>query len=148
MLVRPPSLLSASSAASDVYKRRSGVKRARACVCACMRTRACAFDLRCACVRACACASSHIDWEQDGLVRAIVHSCVCASLCMCACLCIYPVSYTYLRAHETPEQLVCRLLREKKKGRWTGIGGYDEPNHNNVYKQRYTITQVICCVYS
>ena len=27
--------------------------------------------------------------------------------------CIY-VSYTYLRAHETPEHLVCRLLLEKK----------------------------------
>src|SRR5665254_26122 len=26
-----------------------------------------------------------------------------------------PVSYTHLRAHETPEQLVCRRLREKKK---------------------------------
>src|SRR5674536_383830 len=25
-----------------------------------------------------------------------------------------PVSYTHLRAHETPEQLVCRLLLEKK----------------------------------
>ena len=24
------------------------------------------------------------------------------------------VSYTHLRAHETPEQLVCRLLLEKK----------------------------------
>src|SRR5674536_375288 len=29
-----------------------------------------------------------------------------------------PVSYTHLRAHETPEQLVCRLLLEKKKKRW------------------------------
>ena len=26
-----------------------------------------------------------------------------------------PVSYTHLRAHENPEQLVCRLLLEKKK---------------------------------
>src|SRR5678815_1070306 len=26
-----------------------------------------------------------------------------------------PVSYTHLRAHETPEQLVCRLLLQKKK---------------------------------
>ena len=26
-----------------------------------------------------------------------------------------PVSYKHLRAHETPEQLVCRLLLEKKK---------------------------------
>ena len=29
-----------------------------------------------------------------------------------------PVSYTHLRAHETPEQLVCRLLLEK--GGFTG----------------------------
>src|SRR5678815_271784 len=28
---------------------------------------------------------------------------------------LYPVSYTHLRAHETPEHLVCRLLLEKKK---------------------------------
>eukprot|EP00658_Telonema_sp_P-2_P065260 TRINITY_DN54549_c0_g1_i1.p1 TRINITY_DN54549_c0_g1~~TRINITY_DN54549_c0_g1_i1.p1 ORF type:complete len:118 (+),score=6.27 TRINITY_DN54549_c0_g1_i1:355-708(+) len=28
---------------------------------------------------------------------------------------IQPVSYTHLRAHETPEHLVCRLLLEKKK---------------------------------
>eukprot|EP00658_Telonema_sp_P-2_P066593 TRINITY_DN5557_c0_g1_i9.p1 TRINITY_DN5557_c0_g1~~TRINITY_DN5557_c0_g1_i9.p1 ORF type:complete len:101 (-),score=14.51 TRINITY_DN5557_c0_g1_i9:75-377(-) len=29
--------------------------------------------------------------------------------------CPGPVSYTHLRAHETPEHLVCRLLLEKKK---------------------------------
>src|SRR5678815_147263 len=29
--------------------------------------------------------------------------------------CAGPVSYTHLRAHETPEHLVCRLLLEKKK---------------------------------
>ena len=28
---------------------------------------------------------------------------------------IQPVSYTHLRAHETPEHLVCRLLLEKQK---------------------------------
>ena len=30
-----------------------------------------------------------------------------------------PVSYTHLRAHETPEHLVCRLLLEKKKTKKT-----------------------------
>eukprot|EP00658_Telonema_sp_P-2_P016084 TRINITY_DN16235_c0_g1_i2.p1 TRINITY_DN16235_c0_g1~~TRINITY_DN16235_c0_g1_i2.p1 ORF type:complete len:396 (+),score=37.92 TRINITY_DN16235_c0_g1_i2:94-1281(+) len=30
---------------------------------------------------------------------------------------ITPVSYTHLRAHETPEHLVCRLLLEKKKNK-------------------------------
>src|SRR5678815_5818870 len=29
--------------------------------------------------------------------------------------CFQSVSYTHLRAHETPEHLVCRLLLEKKK---------------------------------
>src|SRR5678815_2963225 len=29
--------------------------------------------------------------------------------------CLAAVSYTHLRAHETPEHLVCRLLLEKKK---------------------------------
>eukprot|EP01017_Pseudomicrothorax_dubius_P047349 TRINITY_DN8498_c0_g1_i1.p1 TRINITY_DN8498_c0_g1~~TRINITY_DN8498_c0_g1_i1.p1 ORF type:complete len:138 (-),score=29.90 TRINITY_DN8498_c0_g1_i1:3-416(-) len=32
---------------------------------------------------------------------------------------IRPVSYTHLRAHETPEHLVCRLLLEKKKKKQT-----------------------------
>eukprot|EP00658_Telonema_sp_P-2_P038496 TRINITY_DN27609_c0_g1_i2.p1 TRINITY_DN27609_c0_g1~~TRINITY_DN27609_c0_g1_i2.p1 ORF type:complete len:262 (+),score=37.49 TRINITY_DN27609_c0_g1_i2:213-998(+) len=32
-----------------------------------------------------------------------------------ACVKGYSVSYTHLRAHETPEHLVCRLLLEKKK---------------------------------
>eukprot|EP00658_Telonema_sp_P-2_P023432 TRINITY_DN19388_c0_g1_i3.p1 TRINITY_DN19388_c0_g1~~TRINITY_DN19388_c0_g1_i3.p1 ORF type:complete len:269 (-),score=75.80 TRINITY_DN19388_c0_g1_i3:15-821(-) len=30
---------------------------------------------------------------------------------------VEPVSYTHLRAHETPEHLVCRLLLEKKKNK-------------------------------
>src|SRR5665254_12837 len=30
-------------------------------------------------------------------------------------ICLKAVSYTHLRAHETPEHLVCRLLLEKKK---------------------------------
>eukprot|EP00658_Telonema_sp_P-2_P045838 TRINITY_DN33858_c0_g1_i1.p1 TRINITY_DN33858_c0_g1~~TRINITY_DN33858_c0_g1_i1.p1 ORF type:complete len:118 (-),score=34.35 TRINITY_DN33858_c0_g1_i1:28-381(-) len=36
------------------------------------------------------------------------------------------VSYTHLRAHETPEHLVCRLLLEKKKK-------HKKPHHNNSY---------------
>eukprot|EP00658_Telonema_sp_P-2_P047650 TRINITY_DN36250_c0_g1_i1.p2 TRINITY_DN36250_c0_g1~~TRINITY_DN36250_c0_g1_i1.p2 ORF type:complete len:103 (+),score=12.75 TRINITY_DN36250_c0_g1_i1:505-813(+) len=34
-------------------------------------------------------------------------------------LCVDTVSYTHLRAHETPEHLVCRLLLEKKKKKAT-----------------------------
>src|SRR5674536_398869 len=37
-----------------------------------------------------------------------------------------PVSYTHLRAHETPEHLVCRLLLEKKKKK--------KPEHNITIK--------------
>eukprot|EP01017_Pseudomicrothorax_dubius_P003933 TRINITY_DN10686_c0_g3_i1.p1 TRINITY_DN10686_c0_g3~~TRINITY_DN10686_c0_g3_i1.p1 ORF type:complete len:431 (-),score=24.52 TRINITY_DN10686_c0_g3_i1:26-1318(-) len=38
------------------------------------------------------------------------------ALASCACIPLsLPVSYTHLRAHETPEHLVCRLLLEKKK---------------------------------
>src|SRR5678816_2773462 len=33
---------------------------------------------------------------------------------LCASVALGPVSYTHLRAHETPEHLVCRLLLEKK----------------------------------
>ena len=33
----------------------------------------------------------------------------------------HPVSYTHLRAHETPEHLVCRLLLEKKKINQTNL---------------------------
>ena len=33
---------------------------------------------------------------------------------MISILPVMPVSYTHLRAHETPEHLVCRLLLEKK----------------------------------
>eukprot|EP00658_Telonema_sp_P-2_P035888 TRINITY_DN26036_c0_g1_i3.p1 TRINITY_DN26036_c0_g1~~TRINITY_DN26036_c0_g1_i3.p1 ORF type:complete len:254 (+),score=57.44 TRINITY_DN26036_c0_g1_i3:57-818(+) len=40
---------------------------------------------------------------------------------------IGPVSYTHLRAHETPEHLVCRLLLEKKK--------------NSLYKQENSSEQ-------
>src|SRR5678816_4244333 len=36
-------------------------------------------------------------------------------VCPFACSSVCPVSYTHLRAHETPEHLVCRLLLEKKK---------------------------------
>ena len=37
------------------------------------------------------------------------------TLALALALALAPVSYTHLRAHETPEHLVCRLLLEKKK---------------------------------
>eukprot|EP00658_Telonema_sp_P-2_P060459 TRINITY_DN4936_c0_g1_i7.p1 TRINITY_DN4936_c0_g1~~TRINITY_DN4936_c0_g1_i7.p1 ORF type:complete len:746 (-),score=169.34 TRINITY_DN4936_c0_g1_i7:29-2266(-) len=41
---------------------------------------------------------------------------------------ITPVSYTHLRAHETPEHLVCRLLLEKKKKK--------SEKHKNIVSRR------------
>ena len=35
------------------------------------------------------------------------------------------VPYTHIRAHETPEHLVCRLLLEKKK--WRSLNHISEP---------------------
>eukprot|EP00658_Telonema_sp_P-2_P071559 TRINITY_DN60802_c0_g1_i2.p1 TRINITY_DN60802_c0_g1~~TRINITY_DN60802_c0_g1_i2.p1 ORF type:complete len:104 (-),score=14.83 TRINITY_DN60802_c0_g1_i2:14-325(-) len=42
------------------------------------------------------------------------------------------VSYTHLRAHETPEHLVCRLLLEKKKKK-----------HNQIPLRRYTFNLLL-----
>ena len=41
----------------------------------------------------------------------------CSALAGIIPMMLIPVSYTHLRAHETPEHLVCRLLLEKKKKR-------------------------------
>ena len=39
-----------------------------------------------------------------------------------------PVSYTHLRAHETPEHLVCRLLLEKNNT-LSIYTNYNQPTH-------------------
>eukprot|EP00658_Telonema_sp_P-2_P079205 TRINITY_DN7592_c0_g1_i1.p1 TRINITY_DN7592_c0_g1~~TRINITY_DN7592_c0_g1_i1.p1 ORF type:complete len:135 (-),score=49.23 TRINITY_DN7592_c0_g1_i1:45-449(-) len=52
--------------------------------------------------------------EQDCKVPRIVTALKLKPVVQIACG-YYPVSYTHLRAHETPEHLVCRLLLEKKK---------------------------------
>ena len=46
-------------------------------------------------------------WKDPGLTAKGVEEAKSAG--------IQSVSYTHLRAHETPEHLVCRLLLEKKK---------------------------------
>eukprot|EP00658_Telonema_sp_P-2_P006453 TRINITY_DN12445_c0_g1_i17.p1 TRINITY_DN12445_c0_g1~~TRINITY_DN12445_c0_g1_i17.p1 ORF type:complete len:371 (+),score=98.65 TRINITY_DN12445_c0_g1_i17:148-1260(+) len=51
-------------------------------------------------------ACSNFGFSEDGCKQQ------CATTKQCA---FAPVSYTHLRAHETPEHLVCRLLLEKKK---------------------------------
>eukprot|EP00658_Telonema_sp_P-2_P056619 TRINITY_DN45081_c0_g1_i1.p1 TRINITY_DN45081_c0_g1~~TRINITY_DN45081_c0_g1_i1.p1 ORF type:complete len:102 (+),score=15.21 TRINITY_DN45081_c0_g1_i1:337-642(+) len=48
-------------------------------------------------------------WTRRLLLEVVVASCSLVSSPSTA------VSYTHLRAHETPEHLVCRLLLEKKK---------------------------------
>eukprot|EP00658_Telonema_sp_P-2_P018211 TRINITY_DN17143_c0_g1_i2.p2 TRINITY_DN17143_c0_g1~~TRINITY_DN17143_c0_g1_i2.p2 ORF type:complete len:153 (-),score=27.03 TRINITY_DN17143_c0_g1_i2:3-461(-) len=42
-------------------------------------------------------------------------STTCSACTCCGPVGVWTVSYTHLRAHETPEHLVCRLLLEKKK---------------------------------
>eukprot|EP00658_Telonema_sp_P-2_P016653 TRINITY_DN16463_c0_g1_i10.p2 TRINITY_DN16463_c0_g1~~TRINITY_DN16463_c0_g1_i10.p2 ORF type:complete len:102 (-),score=15.95 TRINITY_DN16463_c0_g1_i10:104-409(-) len=53
---------------------------------------------------------------SSGFVVGVVLLSVCCAVC---CLSSISVSYTHLRAHETPEHLVCRLLLEKKKKKIT-----------------------------
>eukprot|EP00658_Telonema_sp_P-2_P021205 TRINITY_DN18433_c0_g1_i1.p1 TRINITY_DN18433_c0_g1~~TRINITY_DN18433_c0_g1_i1.p1 ORF type:complete len:113 (-),score=10.50 TRINITY_DN18433_c0_g1_i1:35-373(-) len=53
---------------------------------------------------------------DEGLRFLVAHRIICPSSQITI---LYPVSYTHLRAHETPEHLVCRLLLEKKKNRVT-----------------------------
>eukprot|EP00658_Telonema_sp_P-2_P055524 TRINITY_DN44135_c0_g1_i2.p1 TRINITY_DN44135_c0_g1~~TRINITY_DN44135_c0_g1_i2.p1 ORF type:complete len:123 (-),score=37.84 TRINITY_DN44135_c0_g1_i2:43-411(-) len=102
MIRRPPrSTLSSSSAASDVYKRQYQ-RRVRAC----LRTTSCRSL-----------------WKPQRLMGALLPNNNAEKqklkagifVLLCSVNIIYTVSYTHLRAHETPEHLVCRLLLEKKK---------------------------------
>ena len=63
-----------------------------------------------------------------------------------------PVSYTHLRAHETPEHLVCRLLLEKKT---LGVvcvkvvvqeKGEDESTLGPVYMMKNTGPRIQHCI--
>src|SRR5674536_29533 len=47
-----------------------------------------------------------------------------------------PVSYTHLRAHETPEHLVCRLLLEKKKNHTTQTNINSEENNRHTKEKK------------
>ena len=52
-----------------------------------------------------------------------------------------PVSYTHLRAHETPEHLVCRLLLEKKNNiTYNPTIAYHVPSPNTLH---HTINTLI-----
>eukprot|EP00658_Telonema_sp_P-2_P076050 TRINITY_DN66013_c0_g1_i1.p1 TRINITY_DN66013_c0_g1~~TRINITY_DN66013_c0_g1_i1.p1 ORF type:complete len:113 (-),score=37.96 TRINITY_DN66013_c0_g1_i1:21-359(-) len=108
-MIRPPprSTLSSSSAASDVYKRQiesissdvmSSSAARQSCTTSDRNTWVCtgisspAFPFR----------SAGPPRERQVPITGYVNPRT-------------PVSYTHLRAHETPEHLVCRLLLEKKK---------------------------------
>eukprot|EP00658_Telonema_sp_P-2_P022219 TRINITY_DN1887_c0_g1_i1.p1 TRINITY_DN1887_c0_g1~~TRINITY_DN1887_c0_g1_i1.p1 ORF type:complete len:459 (+),score=96.24 TRINITY_DN1887_c0_g1_i1:179-1555(+) len=55
-------------------------------------------------------------WEKvDAKTIEVIHNTSAASWRQAWISSRQPVSYTHLRAHETPEHLVCRLLLEKKK---------------------------------
>eukprot|EP00658_Telonema_sp_P-2_P046876 TRINITY_DN35227_c0_g1_i1.p1 TRINITY_DN35227_c0_g1~~TRINITY_DN35227_c0_g1_i1.p1 ORF type:complete len:106 (-),score=13.14 TRINITY_DN35227_c0_g1_i1:2-319(-) len=53
-----------------------------------------------------------------------------------------PVSYTHLRAHETPEHLVCRLLLENKKPQPLPI--YCTSSLLKLHNYYNTYTQYVC----
>src|SRR5674536_395644 len=96
MIRRPPrSTLSSSSAASDVYKR-----QAWTCTDTGLSVSECSQRSR---------------RVAGVLVMVGRYPAGCGSSLRCDAR--SPVSYTHLRAHETPEHLVCRLLLEKKKNK-------------------------------
>eukprot|EP00658_Telonema_sp_P-2_P049389 TRINITY_DN3755_c0_g1_i3.p1 TRINITY_DN3755_c0_g1~~TRINITY_DN3755_c0_g1_i3.p1 ORF type:complete len:118 (-),score=25.84 TRINITY_DN3755_c0_g1_i3:81-434(-) len=105
MIRRPPrSTLSSSSAASDVYKRQVHLPRAARLL------ERCHHEFH------------HGVFPQRTVLvlialRHIAFACVLHAVRDRASpySALIPVSYTHLRAHETPEHLVCRLLLEKKK---------------------------------
>ena len=98
MIRRPPrSTQSRSSAASDVYKRQP-LDRAQGLLLAEMVH---AFELENRDV-----VVDLVPWSGYGSIHDAIMSELPDG---------EPVSYTHLRAHETPEQLVCRLLLDKKK---------------------------------
>eukprot|EP00658_Telonema_sp_P-2_P062300 TRINITY_DN50967_c0_g1_i1.p1 TRINITY_DN50967_c0_g1~~TRINITY_DN50967_c0_g1_i1.p1 ORF type:complete len:122 (-),score=37.69 TRINITY_DN50967_c0_g1_i1:25-390(-) len=109
MIRRPPrSTLSSSSAASDVYKRQ--VKREALNTTDLLGDRV--LNLK-----------TGVHLHEVELTRISVEdelnsSSTNVANCFCSLdsnIANLPVSYTHLRAHETPEHLVCRLLLEKKK---------------------------------
>eukprot|EP00658_Telonema_sp_P-2_P030548 TRINITY_DN2303_c0_g1_i1.p1 TRINITY_DN2303_c0_g1~~TRINITY_DN2303_c0_g1_i1.p1 ORF type:complete len:135 (-),score=50.07 TRINITY_DN2303_c0_g1_i1:11-415(-) len=116
MIRRPPrSTLSSSSAASDVYKRQVWWDVLSVPV-----------EVRLNASRVPLMVISHPMWAQvdvrvddplplSSATTLLGMSHMGESRVLGADTSIIPVSYTHLRAHETPEHLVCRLLLEKKK---------------------------------
>eukprot|EP00658_Telonema_sp_P-2_P072105 TRINITY_DN61292_c0_g1_i1.p1 TRINITY_DN61292_c0_g1~~TRINITY_DN61292_c0_g1_i1.p1 ORF type:complete len:124 (+),score=26.71 TRINITY_DN61292_c0_g1_i1:85-456(+) len=116
MIRRPPrSTLSSSSAASDVYKRQArfghSMDRARSGD----PTGAHAYLFGGCCTEAALTGKTTSSTSSSS--NAITHLSDLYALNTESWVWtrVSPVSYTHLRAHETPEHLVCRLLLEKKK---------------------------------
>eukprot|EP00658_Telonema_sp_P-2_P064483 TRINITY_DN53504_c0_g1_i1.p1 TRINITY_DN53504_c0_g1~~TRINITY_DN53504_c0_g1_i1.p1 ORF type:complete len:118 (+),score=44.18 TRINITY_DN53504_c0_g1_i1:82-435(+) len=113
MIRRPPrSTLSSSSAASDVYKRQANLRESQ------LREEA----VRNESVELTARHQREMvgkDQEILKLSKAVgvlgASEAELRARVMVSEPELTPVSYTHLRAHETPEHLVCRLLLEKKK---------------------------------
>eukprot|EP00658_Telonema_sp_P-2_P033207 TRINITY_DN24421_c0_g1_i2.p1 TRINITY_DN24421_c0_g1~~TRINITY_DN24421_c0_g1_i2.p1 ORF type:complete len:106 (+),score=30.35 TRINITY_DN24421_c0_g1_i2:102-419(+) len=100
MIRRPPrSTLSSSSAASDVYKRQPITSMNALLYLALpnpdMTMRMAMWSLMMMC-------------QREVCLGCVARCALAGTVCNA-------VSYTHLRAHETPEHLVCRLLLEKKK---------------------------------
>eukprot|EP00658_Telonema_sp_P-2_P062687 TRINITY_DN51377_c0_g1_i1.p1 TRINITY_DN51377_c0_g1~~TRINITY_DN51377_c0_g1_i1.p1 ORF type:complete len:148 (+),score=15.39 TRINITY_DN51377_c0_g1_i1:169-612(+) len=65
----------------------------------------------------------YLDIALEGMMMSILRDYVCppshiqvgTKVALSSSVRLLAVSYTHLRAHETPEHLVCRLLLEKKK---------------------------------
>eukprot|EP00658_Telonema_sp_P-2_P043089 TRINITY_DN31044_c0_g1_i1.p1 TRINITY_DN31044_c0_g1~~TRINITY_DN31044_c0_g1_i1.p1 ORF type:complete len:115 (+),score=13.47 TRINITY_DN31044_c0_g1_i1:133-477(+) len=107
MIRRPPrSTLSSSSAASDVYKRQ-GVYWGR-CYNVLGREMITMTIMEIIIVR-------RVTKTLQTMPILVVVVVVNLSLDGIIIQVQWSVSYTHLRAHETPEHLVCRLLLEKKK---------------------------------
>ena len=67
------------------------------------------------CVIMCVSVCDHVCVSVCDHVCVSVCDYVCVSVCVCSPLRTSAGSYTHLRAYETPEHLVCRLLLEKNK---------------------------------
>eukprot|EP00658_Telonema_sp_P-2_P073696 TRINITY_DN62809_c0_g1_i1.p1 TRINITY_DN62809_c0_g1~~TRINITY_DN62809_c0_g1_i1.p1 ORF type:complete len:130 (-),score=49.62 TRINITY_DN62809_c0_g1_i1:117-506(-) len=129
MIRRPPrSTLSSSSAASDVYKRQAlsvikmELEPMVAAIKLCNKGLELSEDqldalLKCAPTDEEAAAVARIEGDTARLGKAERFVSLVSGTMVSFQNNLRAVSYTHLRAHETPEHLVCRLLLEKKKKR-------------------------------
>eukprot|EP00658_Telonema_sp_P-2_P052856 TRINITY_DN41189_c0_g1_i1.p1 TRINITY_DN41189_c0_g1~~TRINITY_DN41189_c0_g1_i1.p1 ORF type:complete len:318 (+),score=23.06 TRINITY_DN41189_c0_g1_i1:175-1128(+) len=94
------------------------------------------------------CVSKHIIWGNASTTRyvdSVVDDIPESVTKLKAAVDAYTVSYTHLRAHETPEHLVCRLLLEKKKNPIIR-----RPRSSDIVRQTrgFPITSYLCLLYT